>query len=73
MNCRECMERLDQLVDRELTDSEMAEAQFHIEDCLPCAERYRFEEGMKRLVKVCCSEDRAPDALRLRLQEILRS
>jgi mycothiol system anti-sigma-R factor len=65
------MDRLDQLVDRELSRSELAEAQLHLEDCRECADRYRFEEGMKRLVRVSCCEDRAPDSLRLRLREIL--
>ena len=73
MNCNECLDRLDQLVDRELSASELAEAQIHLEDCPPCAERFRFEEGMKRLVRVCCAEQRAPEALRLRLREILNS
>ena len=73
MNCRECIDRLDQLVDRELSPLEAAEVQMHLEDCLECTERFHFEEGMRRLVRTCCSSDHAPETLRHRLRQILNS
>ena len=71
MNCSDCIERLDQMVDRELSSSEMVEVQSHLESCPPCMDRYHLEEGVKRLVRRCCETDRAPDALRAKLLEIL--
>ena len=35
------------------------------------AERYQLEAHVKRLVKVCCEQDKAPAALREKLQKIL--
>ena len=71
MNCRECVDRLDRYVDRELTDAEVAEMRRHLEGCPPCQDQYRFEAGLKRLVRVCCEQDRAPAALRAKLRRIL--
>ncbi len=71
MSCDECMQRLEEFVDRELTDAEVREVRLHLEFCPPCEERYRFQAGFKRLVKVCCEQDKAPAALREKLQKIL--
>jgi mycothiol system anti-sigma-R factor len=73
MNCKECVDRLEQLVDKELSPLEASEVQIHLENCPHCTERYHFEEGMKRLVRVCCGQERAPETLRARLREILES
>ena len=71
MNCNDCVERLDQLVDRELTDAEMEEAKQHLTHCAPCSNRYRFKVEMRRVIRVCCYQDKAPDELRERLQRLL--
>ncbi len=71
MTCDECMQRLEEFVDRELTDAEVREVKLHLEFCPPCEERYRFQTGFKRLVKVCCEQDKAPASLREKLQKIL--
>lgn len=71
MNCGDCLERLDAFVDRELTDAEVRELRQHLAECPPCEDRYRFEADLKRLVKVCCEQDRAPVELREKLREIL--
>jgi len=71
MNCKECVERLEELVDKELTPLEASEVQMHLENCPSCTDRFEFEAGMKRLVRTCCGSDRAPDSLRERLRAIL--
>ena len=71
MDCEECVERLDQLVDRELSGPEVDEVLHHLSNCGDCTRRYEFNAGLKRLVKVSCSE-RAPEALRQRLEQLLR-
>ena len=71
MNCHDCQERLDAYVDRELSDDEVVELRRHLDECPPCDDRYRFEAGLKRLVRVCCEQDKAPVELRDKLREIL--
>jgi len=71
MNCGDCKDKLDRYLDRELTNTEMLELQLHLEGCPPCAENYEFRASLKRLVKVCCEQDKAPDALREKLRQIL--
>ena len=71
MNCRECVDRLDQLVDRELSEQEMEEAKLHLANCGGCSNRYRFQTELKRVVRVCCYGDRAPAELRERLERLL--
>lgn len=71
MNCGECHERLDQYADRELTDRELAEVKQHLDDCPPCEDRFQFNAGMRKLVKVCCDQGEAPAELRNKLREIL--
>ena len=71
MNCSDCKEKLDRYLDRELSDTEMLELQLHLEGCPPCTDSYEFHASLKRLVKVCCEQDKAPDALREKLRQIL--
>jgi mycothiol system anti-sigma-R factor len=71
MNCDGCMERLEQYVDRELTDQELNEVRHHLEDCPPCEHRYHLQAGLKRLVKLSCDQGSAPPTLREKLVQIL--
>jgi mycothiol system anti-sigma-R factor len=71
MNCRDCLERLDTFVDRELTDEELVEVRRHLADCPPCEDLFDLQVHMKRLVKVCCDQGEAPAHLRAKLREIL--
>ena len=60
MSCDECMQRLEEFVDRELTDAEVREVRLHLEFCPPCEERYRFQAGFKRLVRRSSSRQESP-------------
>jgi mycothiol system anti-sigma-R factor len=71
VNCGDCHERLDRFVDRELSDAEVAELKRHLAECPPCDDRFQFRAHLKRLVRVCCEQDRAPESLRNKLREIL--
>ena len=71
MNCDDCMEKLEQYVDRELNEKEVAELRQHLAECPPCDDRYRFQADLKRLVKVCCDQGEAPAELREKLRQIL--
>ncbi|HVC99589.1 MAG TPA: mycothiol system anti-sigma-R factor [Candidatus Dormibacteraeota bacterium] len=71
-DCEDCVRRLDQLVDKELSAPEVEEIHGHLDSCGDCTRRYRFQEGLKRLVKVSC-DDTAPEALRERLKKQLKA
>jgi len=51
MTCIEVFNRLDDYLDRNLSDEEFALVSRHLDDCLVCAGEYRFEatvlEGLK--------------------------
>jgi mycothiol system anti-sigma-R factor len=71
MNCTDCISRMEQLADRELSEVEVVEVRHHLDTCPPCLDRYHFEVDLKRLVRVCCEADKAPPELRAKLREIL--
>jgi anti-sigma factor (TIGR02949 family) len=67
--CDWCEEVLQPYLDRELTDSERAEAEAHLAGCSYCDKRYRFEEGLRRLVRQAAIEPMEP-ALKQRLSQL---
>lgn len=70
MNCKDCSEKLDRFVDRELNSTEVLELQLHLEGCPDCADHYEFQSHLKRLVHHSCDCD-APPAFREKLRQIL--
>ena len=72
MNCRETAQRLYTFLDRELSEAEVREVRVHLEHCPPCVDYFRFEEGVKRLVKRCCEGERPTPQFRERLDRALR-
>jgi predicted anti-sigma-YlaC factor YlaD len=67
--CDWCEEVLQPFLDRDLTEAERLEAEGHLRDCKYCRKRYRFEEGLRRLVRQAVLEPMAP-ALKQRLSEL---
>jgi anti-sigma factor (TIGR02949 family) len=51
LSCLEVFNRLDDYLDRNLSDEEIALVARHLDDCVVCASEYRFEatvlEGLK--------------------------
>ena len=70
-DCDDCVRRLDELVDKELSGPEVDEIHVHLDACGDCTRRYQFQEGLKRLVRVSFTVERAPAALRDRLRQQL--
>ena len=62
--CIETVKLLGEFLDRELTTCEIETVQGHLDRCPPCLKVYRFEERLKRLVRVHCERDCAPSDLR---------
>ena len=67
--CEWCEEVLQPFLDRDLTDAERQEAEGHLASCSFCRKRYKFEEGLRRLVRQAVVEPMEP-ALKQRLSEL---
>lgn len=58
--CAKCEEMLQPYLDRELTEVERVEAEAHLALCSYCEKRYRFEESLRRFVRLAAAEEMAP-------------
>lgn len=65
--CRTCLEVLHPYVDRELSQEEIVRVRAHLDECRGCLHLFEFEASVRRLVRVRCQEQRAPEALRQRV------
>ncbi len=54
--CSDCEEMMQPYLDRVLSDEQMREAKEHLEACPPCEKRYRFEDTLRRYVRVAVEE-----------------
>jgi anti-sigma factor (TIGR02949 family) len=59
--CAKCEEMLQPYLDRELSDSERAVAEKHLDGCSYCRKRYRFEVELRRFVRQAVVEEMPPD------------
>jgi anti-sigma factor (TIGR02949 family) len=67
--CDKCEELLQDFLDRTLTNEEWSIAESHLAGCEYCRRRYRFEETLRRYVKLSAIE-RMPPGLRAKLEEL---
>ena len=67
--CDWCEEVLQPYLDRELTAEERKEAEAHLVGCTYCRKRYKFEDGLRRLVRQAVIEPMEP-ALKARLANL---
>ena len=67
--CDRCEELLQDFLDRTLTDSEWREAESHLSGCDYCRRRYRFEESLRRYVRISAAE-RMPPGLMDKLAQL---
>ena len=67
--CDWCEEVLQPYLDRELTAGERKEAEAHLAGCTYCRKRYKFEDGLRRLVRQAVIEPMEP-ALKARLANL---
>jgi mycothiol system anti-sigma-R factor len=66
-NCQECAKALNPYLDRELSEEDVVQVRAHLEACGGCFHLYQFEESLRRLVRVRCQEQGAPESLRARV------
>jgi anti-sigma factor (TIGR02949 family) len=64
--CKRCEDMMQTYLDRELTESEHAEAEGHLGGCNYCRKRYRFETTLRLYVRQTCFEAMDP-ALKAKL------
>ena len=62
--CYETLARLQTFIDRELTEDEGVTVRGHLDRCPPCKDVFRFEEHLRRLVKIRCLNEVGPPSLR---------
>jgi mycothiol system anti-sigma-R factor len=67
INCRDCIQVLNTYIDRELSDEDVVQVREHLVACGGCLHLYQFEESVRRLVRVRCQEQSAPERLRERV------
>jgi anti-sigma factor (TIGR02949 family) len=66
-NCHDCAKALNPYLDRQLSDDDVIQVRGHLEACGGCFHLYQFEESLRRLVKVRCQQQGAPESLRARI------
>ena len=67
INCFDCARALNPFLDRELSDDDVVQVRSHLEACGGCMHLYQFEESVRRLVRVRCQEQSAPESLKARI------
>ena len=67
--CEACEELLQGYLDRELTNSEVAQAEAHLDTCDYCRRRYRFEVSLRQYVQTTAAE-RMPAGLMDKLTQL---
>jgi mycothiol system anti-sigma-R factor len=67
INCGDCASALNPYIDRELSDEDVVQVRSHLEACSGCLHLFQFEESLRRLVRVKCREQAAPESLRARV------
>jgi anti-sigma factor (TIGR02949 family) len=68
-DCDKCEKLLQGYLDRELSASEVAEAEAHLDGCDYCRRRYRFEETLRVYVRTTAAE-RMPPGLMAKLAQL---
>jgi mycothiol system anti-sigma-R factor len=65
--CGDALSRVYDYLDQEIDAASAVAIAGHLEACPDCAEQYRLEQVVKALVHRTCCEERAPEALRIRI------
>ena len=70
--CLETVRRLDDYLDRELSETESHEVERHLETCDRCLQRFRFEAAVVENLRTKLRRVTVPGALEARVRELLR-
>lgn len=61
--CSDCESMMQPYLDGVLSDDQVKEAWEHLAACPGCDKRYRFEEDLRRFVKVAVDEPMPPELM----------
>lgn len=70
--CLETVRRLDDYLDRQLSETERHEVERHLETCDRCLQRFRFEAVVVDDLRTKLRRVTVPAALESRLRDLLR-
>ena len=62
-NCHEAYSRIDDFLDRELTEEEIIKVREHLDFCLMCASEFKFEGDVIQLIRAKLKQISAPPEL----------
>jgi mycothiol system anti-sigma-R factor len=65
-DCNETLRELYLFLDGQLTESDRAHIQAHLDDCSPCLEAFDFEAELRLVIRSRCT-DTVPESLRERI------
>lgn len=71
--CRDCLRALHHFLDREISEEDVVHVKLHLDSCPPCQELFTFEISIRRLIRVRCLEQHAPETLRERILATLHA
>ena len=60
LNCKDCVDRLADFVDRGLSAEEIAAVEQHLDQCFGCSREFRFEGAVLESIKVTLRRVQAP-------------
>ncbi len=69
--CDDVFRRLDDYLDRELSEAEMRLVAEHLDTCAQCAQEHRFEARVLDSIKGKLGKIKAPDLLLKRISKVL--
>jgi mycothiol system anti-sigma-R factor len=73
MNCRETLEEAYLYLDGELlSQSRRLEIAHHLEECVPCLERYGLEKEVTLIVARLRGSTSCPEELRIRISNLIQ-
>ncbi len=73
VTCRECIEKLQPYLDRELSDEERIAVEQHLEECGHCADAFHFVGSVLRVVGRSCRSTVATEELKERVRLVVRT
>jgi len=69
-DCALALQRLYEFLDHEVADADADAIREHLDACEPCFDAYGLEEHIRSMVKRCCTAERAPETLRVRVTRV---
>jgi mycothiol system anti-sigma-R factor len=72
MNCNDWLDRLYQILDRDLDETVWKDLEAHMKECRSCWDRFEFEKQIKSRVKNSCQEESCTETLRLRIKALFK-